>query len=56
VEFVRGNELLWLGMSGPQVFLLVMLPLLVWRTWRVFAKPPGGVTPPSDPQPQRSAA
>jgi phosphatidylglycerol:prolipoprotein diacylglycerol transferase len=39
VEFVRGNELLWLGMSGPQWFLLAVLPLLAWRTLRVFAKP-----------------
>jgi len=39
VEFVRGNELLWLGMSGPQWFLLAVLPLLIWRTWRVFAGP-----------------
>jgi prolipoprotein diacylglyceryltransferase len=39
VEFVRGNEVLWLGMSGPQWFLVVVLPLLGWRTWRVFAKP-----------------
>jgi phosphatidylglycerol---prolipoprotein diacylglyceryl transferase len=39
VEFVRGNEVLWLGMSGPQLFLLVVLPLLVWRSWRVFALP-----------------
>jgi phosphatidylglycerol---prolipoprotein diacylglyceryl transferase len=37
VEFVRGNELLWLGMSGPQWFLLAVLPLLMWRSWRVFA-------------------
>ena len=43
VEFVRGNDVLWLAMSGPQWFLLVMLPLLVllpllvWRTWRVAA-------------------
>ncbi len=40
VEFVRANDTLWLGMSGPQLFLLVMLPLLMWRlgrvvTWRV---------------------
>ncbi len=37
VEFVRGNDLLWLGMSGPQWFLLAVLPLLAWRTWRVAA-------------------
>lgn len=39
VEFVRGNDVLWLGMSGPQWFLLAVLPLLGWRTWRVFAAP-----------------
>ncbi|GAB4099565.1 prolipoprotein diacylglyceryl transferase [Sinomonas halotolerans] len=39
VEFVRGNNELWLGMSGPQWFLLAMLPLLAWRTVRVFARP-----------------
>jgi phosphatidylglycerol---prolipoprotein diacylglyceryl transferase len=37
VEFVRGNDVLWLGMSGPQWFLLAVLPLLIWRTWRVVA-------------------
>lgn len=37
VEFVRGNHILWLGMSGPQWFLLIMLPLLAWRVWKVFA-------------------
>lgn len=39
VEFVRGNEDLWLGMSRPQWFLLAMLPLLAWRVWKVFAGP-----------------
>ena len=37
VEFVRANDVIWLGMSGPQWFLLAVLPLLVWRTWRVVA-------------------
>ena len=37
VEFVRGNEALWLGLSGPQWFLLVALPLLGWRVWTVVA-------------------
>jgi prolipoprotein diacylglyceryltransferase len=49
VEFVRGNELLWLGMSGPQWFLLIVSPLLAWRTWRVLAGP-------RKPQLQGSAA
>jgi phosphatidylglycerol---prolipoprotein diacylglyceryl transferase len=39
VEFVRGNEVLWLGMSRPQWFLLAVLPLLLWRMLRVFGKP-----------------
>ena len=37
VEFVRGNEGLWLGLSGPQWFLLAVLPLLAWRVWTVLA-------------------
>lgn len=37
VEFVRGNDTLWLGMSGPQWFLLAMLPLLVRKVWRIAA-------------------
>jgi prolipoprotein diacylglyceryltransferase len=40
VEFVRGNEELWLGLSRPQWFLLVMLPLLAWRVRRVFVRAP----------------
>ncbi|MGN7148931.1 prolipoprotein diacylglyceryl transferase [Arthrobacter sp. SAFR-179] len=39
VEFVRGNEVLWLEMSRPQWFLLAVLPLLVWRVRRVFGSP-----------------
>ncbi|MBX7442734.1 MULTISPECIES: prolipoprotein diacylglyceryl transferase [unclassified Arthrobacter] len=39
VEFVRGNEVLWLGMSRPQLFLLAVLPLLAWRVRRVFSSP-----------------
>ena len=35
VEFVRGNTEFALGLSGPQVFLLVMMPLLSWRMVRV---------------------
>jgi prolipoprotein diacylglyceryltransferase len=31
VEFVRGNEVVWLGMSRPQLFLIVTIPLLLAR-------------------------
>ena len=37
VEFVRGNEVVWSGLTGPQVFLLMTVPLLltrVVRQWR----------------------
>ncbi len=39
VEFVRGNEVLFVGLSGPQWFLVVALPLLLWRSWLVFTRP-----------------
>ena len=35
VEFVRGSAEFAFGLSGPQVFLLAMLPLLGWRMVRV---------------------
>ncbi|GAA5203472.1 prolipoprotein diacylglyceryl transferase [Microbacterium jejuense] len=31
VEFVRGNEVAWLGLTRPQLFLLVTIPLLLAR-------------------------
>ena len=37
VEFVRGNDARWLGLSGPQWFLLAMLPLLGRKVWRMVA-------------------
>lgn len=32
VEGVRGNEVAWLGMTRPQLVLLVTIPLLLWRS------------------------
>ncbi|GAA3662637.1 prolipoprotein diacylglyceryl transferase [Nocardioides ginsengisoli] len=31
VEFVRGNEIAWLGLTRPQLFLLVTVPLVLTR-------------------------
>lgn len=31
VEFVRGNEIAWMGLTRPQLFLLVTIPLLAAR-------------------------
>ncbi|MGD9959814.1 prolipoprotein diacylglyceryl transferase [Nocardioides sp.] len=38
VEFVRGNEVAWLGLSRPQLFLLVTVPIVLLRIgWQVRA-------------------
>jgi prolipoprotein diacylglyceryltransferase len=31
VEFVRGNEIAWLGLTRPQLFLLATIPLIFAR-------------------------
>lgn len=33
VEFVRGNEVAWLGLTRPQLVLAVLAPLAVWRAF-----------------------
>lgn len=35
VEFLRANEQVWFGLTRPQWFLLVMLPLLAARVFRI---------------------
>ncbi len=45
VELVRGNEVVWAGMTRPQLFLLVTVPLLLARiAWQarkgVYTSPP----------------
>ncbi|MFF2276950.1 prolipoprotein diacylglyceryl transferase [Agromyces sp. NPDC058126] len=35
VEFVRGNEVAWMGLTRPQLFLLVTIPLVLGRlAWK----------------------
>lgn len=34
VEFTRANEVIWLGLTRSQLFLLATIPLLVWRLLR----------------------
>jgi phosphatidylglycerol---prolipoprotein diacylglyceryl transferase len=34
IEFVRGNEVVYAGMTRPQLFLLACLPLLAWHLVR----------------------
>ena len=36
VEFVRGNEVAWAGLTRPQLFLILTIPLLLARiVWQV---------------------
>lgn len=48
VEFVRGNEVVWLGLTRPQLFLACTIPLLLGRLvwiWRRGAdRPPAPAT------------
>lgn len=39
VEPVRGNEVAWLGLTRPQLFLAVTIPLLLWRSIVALRRP-----------------
>ena len=43
VEAVRGNEVAWLGLTRPQLFLAATLPLLIWRSAVAVRRQPQGV-------------
>jgi phosphatidylglycerol:prolipoprotein diacylglycerol transferase len=49
VELVRGNAVAWAGLTRPQLFLLVMLPLLLWRSVQVLRGPSIEATHPTNP-------
>ena len=38
VEFVRGNEVVWMGLTRPQLFLLVTIPLVLARIAWIAAR------------------
>lgn len=42
VEPVRGNEVAWLGLTRPQLFLAVTIPLLLWRSVVALRRPRPG--------------
>lgn len=48
VEFVRGNEVAWLGLTRPQLFLAVTIPLLLARI--VWMARRGGLRETSQPE------
>ena len=39
VEFVRDNDVAWLGLTRPQLFLAVLAPLALWRALVVLSAP-----------------
>jgi phosphatidylglycerol:prolipoprotein diacylglycerol transferase len=49
VEFVRGNAVAWAGLTRPQLFLLAMLPLLLWRALKILRPPSVNAAHPADP-------
>ena len=61
IEFVRGNDIAWIGLTRPQLFLLVTIPLLLarigWMAYRGdFALQPPTTQPAAQPaaQPERT--
>jgi phosphatidylglycerol:prolipoprotein diacylglycerol transferase len=49
VELVRGNPVVWAGLTRPQLFLLVMAPLLLWRAVMVLRPHATNATHPTSP-------
>ncbi len=52
VEFVRGNEVVWWGLTRPQWVLLAVIPVILLRiAWQVrhgvYARPPVAPAPPA---------
>jgi prolipoprotein diacylglyceryltransferase len=55
VEFVRGNEVVWAGVTRPQLFLVAILPVILarvaWQARRgVYRLAPGPVPVPAAPK------
>jgi phosphatidylglycerol---prolipoprotein diacylglyceryl transferase len=49
VELVRGNEVAWAGLTRPQLFLLAMAPLLLWRAVTMLRPASTTAPAPTDP-------
>ncbi len=50
VEFVRGNEVVWQGLTRPQLFLAVTVPIVLLRAVVLWRR--GAVEPPALPTPR----
>lgn len=53
VEFVRANDVVWLGLTRPQLFLLVTVPLLLARVARHWRRGAYALLPPHPRQTRR---
>jgi phosphatidylglycerol:prolipoprotein diacylglycerol transferase len=51
VEFVRGNEVAFAGLTRPQLFLLAVLPLIGWHIVRQARRGVYRLSTPVEPQP-----
>jgi prolipoprotein diacylglyceryltransferase len=49
VEFVRGNEVVFVGLTRPQLFLLAFLPLIAWHIVRQARKGVYRLSTPAEP-------
>lgn len=54
VEWVRGNDVAWLGLTRPQLFLAVTVPLLLWRSAVALRRPTEGASREHAPSPARA--
>jgi phosphatidylglycerol---prolipoprotein diacylglyceryl transferase len=56
VEFVRGNEVAWQGLTRPQLFLAVTVPIVLVRAVVLWRRGPVGPAPAAAVQPQEVSA
>lgn len=56
VEFVRGNEVVWWGLTRPQLFLTITVPLLLIRVTRQARKGRYRLAPPVPRYPMRGSS
>ena len=57
VEFVRGNEVVWQGLTRPQLFLAVTVPIVLLRAVVLLRRPrPEAADLASSPRPQEVSA
>ncbi|HSF98375.1 MAG TPA: prolipoprotein diacylglyceryl transferase family protein, partial [Ornithinibacter sp.] len=56
VEFVRGNEVVWQGLTRPQLFLAVTVPIVLLRAVVLWRRGPVERSGVAAPRPQEVTA